>query len=481
MKKIVSIILTAAMCAAVVPAVSAAGYRAETITGEQVKELLFRTGLCAYPELCEMTAENSDLSDILHTTAKVSDVIDINKSFRDDYTYGINDEGEYTLLPLGDTQMWFCGVGNEDYDAGIEGFAVSLSFNTEASYEPGRVRFSLHSHYGENRWFSMPFVNGFEDPAPYMDIADMINKNITGEIQELAYVGYNEGLVVVATTAYVRTADGQYAVILVDEEQNELYAGEVYTVKELVEKGRQLNERRLESQQGYTDYTLSIKGDEVRDTDTRAAYIGTESKFTDVSGTLVSYVNELHDLDIIDGYDNGTFQPENTVTRAEAAAMLARMLNYSGAYTGRFSNVAADAWYMPEVEALAEQGMISGTSDTEFSPDASITYADMFKIVMCVLGFSNDFRAIQDYRVTAIELAIENGLTEGLASFEANEQVTRGALAVILSNALDAHIYTSNTERIYDDGTEIWAFGKDITLIDYINGGRINGMLNAEH
>ena len=46
----------------------------------------------------------------------------------------------------------------------------------------------------------------------------------------------------------------------------------------------------------------SVVGDEIRDTDTRAAYIGTDSIYDDVSGELVSYVNELSDLGIINGY-----------------------------------------------------------------------------------------------------------------------------------------------------------------------------------
>ncbi|MGM9936433.1 MAG: S-layer homology domain-containing protein [Candidatus Ornithomonoglobus sp.] len=159
--------------------------------------------------------------------------------------------------------------------------------------------------------------------------------------------------------------------------------------------------------------------------------------------------------------------------------MIARMLKYSGEYDGRFIDVAADAWYAPEIAALAEKGIINGTSDNTFSPDSEMRYIDMLKILECVLGYASDVQNSADYTDSVMRLAWDLKLIDNTDSFGTSDMINRGDMAILISNALDTHLYTSNVQ-VRSDNVTIGTAGEDITLIDYINGGRLNGELNAE-
>ncbi|MCH5212409.1 MAG: S-layer homology domain-containing protein [Oscillospiraceae bacterium] len=486
MKKLVSIILTAAMCAAMAVPVAAE----EKITADEVKEWLFSKGVCAYPVLCDSIAINFD-DDVLHPTAKLSDVIDINRSICADHEFKVNEDLSWTLEAR-DHNIPFFGIGKDAFGTGNNEWIADVMVNYA---ESGDTYFSLEDDSGKhkNTICLSGFNNGIEDAETYKMLAESINEYTEGEVEDIEWAsmhgipvypdssrpgGYIFGEI--GAVLYVKTSAAEYAILFNDKDYMGLQAGTTMTVDELIPLIKDYYYKQLQTTQPV--YAGEhIVGDEIRDTDTRAAYIGTDSMYDDVSGELVSYVNELSDLGIINGYGNGTFRPELAVSRAEASAMIARMLGYNESYDSRFSDIAEDAWYKNAVSALAINGIISGTGDDKFTPDAPIIYADMFKILECVIGYAEDFRNTRDYRSTAMGKAITLGLTDGLGSFTTEDYVTRGDMAIILSNALDTHMYTTNIDQIFGDNAISYTGAEDITLIDYINGRRLNGELNADY
>ena len=79
-------------------------------------------------------------------------------------------------------------------------------------------------------------------------------------------------------------------------------------------------------------------------------------------------VAQLSQAGVINGYDDGSFQPYNVVTRAQFAAMLARILNPPTSATSPFTDVSTGDWFAPAVASLVNAGLVSGTSPTTFSP-----------------------------------------------------------------------------------------------------------------
>lgn len=83
------------------------------------------------------------------------------------------------------------------------------------------------------------------------------------------------------------------------------------------------------------------------------------------------------------GYPDGGFGPERNMTRAEVAAMFSNLLlDKNVPQTAVFNDVAPDAWYADAVQRLASLNMIKGYEDGSFRPDASITRSEFTAIAM---------------------------------------------------------------------------------------------------
>ena len=85
------------------------------------------------------------------------------------------------------------------------------------------------------------------------------------------------------------------------------------------------------------------------------------------------------------GYGNGEVQPQNSITRAEVAAIFFRLLedgirSENFTHQNDFSDVAADAWYCSSVSTLSRMGIIAGYPDGTFRPNAPITRAEFAAI-----------------------------------------------------------------------------------------------------
>ena len=110
----------------------------------------------------------------------------------------------------------------------------------------------------------------------------------------------------------------------------------------------------------------------------------TPRTFSDVQDN--PYLREIHTLSsyqLINGYGDGTFRPEQSITRGEFCAMLASALNLPETNSsGVFTDIAEDAWYASSVSAMAAKGFISGFEDGTFRPNSFITYEE----VVCVLN-----------------------------------------------------------------------------------------------
>ena len=101
--------------------------------------------------------------------------------------------------------------------------------------------------------------------------------------------------------------------------------------------------------------------------------------FTDVApgAWYAKAVDALASLGIITGYEDGTFRPENTITRAEFVTMAMRFAKEPGSYVNNFSDVSASAWYYEAVAGAAHYGWLNGYPDGTFRPNASITRAEV--------------------------------------------------------------------------------------------------------
>mgnify|MGYP002621556851 CR=1 FL=1 len=138
------------------------------------------------------------------------------------------------------------------------------------------------------------------------------------------------------------------------------------------------------------------------------------------------FISLLAGLDVIQGYEDGSFRPDRTVTRAEFAAMLVRLFPFPKA-DPQASSVSftdtQDHWARQTIERLAQLGLLSGYPDGTFKPDAAMTREEMVYVIMKPLnpdelpktensGFT-DMDQTATYARTAVEAAAKLGIVSG--------------------------------------------------------------------
>lgn len=150
-------------------------------------------------------------------------------------------------------------------------------------------------------------------------------------------------------------------------------------------------------------------------------------------------VNRLQDLGIVSGYEDGTFQGANSITRAEFAklivcAMDAETEAKTFGIASKFHDVPQGNWAVPYIAYITSIGLVSGYPDGSFGPYNTITYAEILTIIGKMLGYTED--TIGYYWPTNyIEMAASVGITAGL-NFYPNQTLNRAVAAIIVDRAL---------------------------------------------
>ena len=160
------------------------------------------------------------------------------------------------------------------------------------------------------------------------------------------------------------------------------------------------------------------------------------------------YISTLIDKKVINGYDDGTFGPSNSVARSEFVKMIQSAFRLSGEITVSFDDVADDAWYAEPIRTVASLGIVSGIGDGKFAPNAEITRQDMCVMIKNVLDYKNmtldkqydlssftDFDDIADYAEEAINVLKQAGIIDGYdnGAFGPRDAVTRAEAAKVIA------------------------------------------------
>ena len=122
--------------------------------------------------------------------------------------------------------------------------------------------------------------------------------------------------------------------------------------------------------------------------DARARYWSQTNDYSDIApeSWYNNAVSTLSNMGIINGYEDGTFQPNASITRAEFTAIATRFFDYTAEYDGAFNDVSRSAWYADCVQAAVDMGLVDGYPDGGFHPNSNITRAEAVTIVNRVLN-----------------------------------------------------------------------------------------------
>lgn len=189
-----------------------------------------------------------------------------------------------------------------------------------------------------------------------------------------------------------------------------------------------------------------------------------ERTFTDLTpeNEAKEEISYLVNQDIIGGYPDGTFRGEQPVSRAEAATMLIRLLDYPVTVTEpTFQDVRPNHYARGNIAAAEEAGLITGYPDGTFRPDQTITKAEMTYILSRAFDFGQEMVMLAyddipvDYHAyTNIQQVVAVGLMGGTddgSTFSPNHKVTRADFSQYLARALKPDF------RLIDNDIELHA------------------------
>ncbi len=180
-------------------------------------------------------------------------------------------------------------------------------------------------------------------------------------------------------------------------------------------------------------------------------------------------VEQTDDVQYIQGYPDGSFKPSKSLTRAEATVVLANILNIQPTednYETKFSDVKPQQWFYNYVSALTEKGIINGYPDGTFRPNDKITRAEMVTLVVKALGLNGEYASSfsdisNSWAKDAIAIASAKGWINGYSdgTFRPNDSITRAETVVFLNNVIGVDVSTTVSESKFTDvKTSDWFF-----------------------
>ena len=148
---------------------------------------------------------------------------------------------------------------------------------------------------------------------------------------------------------------------------------------------------------------------------------------------------------LVEGYADGSFKPNQTITRAEVAALINRAFDYSGGTTVSFADVKASDWYYKDVIAASAAGYMSGYPDGTFKPKAQVSRQELAVITAKLLKLSasesyvnyEDTKNSPEWSKGGIGAVIDGKVMGGYPdqTFQPTKSATRAEVVVILDKA----------------------------------------------
>ncbi|OPH48813.1 hypothetical protein BC351_38230 [Paenibacillus ferrarius] len=159
-------------------------------------------------------------------------------------------------------------------------------------------------------------------------------------------------------------------------------------------------------------------------------------------------IHKFAAIGVVQGYENGTFEPDGKVTRAEFATLISRVFEIDGKPVRNLAlNDLNTHWAKTAIEKMANLGILNGYEDSSFKPDATISRAEMVAIVSRIVNLrsvqqksTSSFADINSsFAEEQINEASKAGIISGLGDgkFHPNSPATRAEALTAIMNILN--------------------------------------------
>lgn len=178
------------------------------------------------------------------------------------------------------------------------------------------------------------------------------------------------------------------------------------------------------------------------------------ASYSDVIDTANYYQSalRLQDLEILSGYEDGSFRPDNSITRAEFTKIVVSMMDKeteakATAASSGFYDVKPDNWASPYINYAVSKNILSGYSDGSFGPDKTIRLCEAVTILLRTIGYDESMVG-HYWPDNYMNAAKSLGLTDGM-NYSSDALLTRGDAAILTDRTLFTKPANAASEDTY--------------------------------
>jgi hypothetical protein len=206
------------------------------------------------------------------------------------------------------------------------------------------------------------------------------------------------------------------------------------------------------------------------------AFAATVATTTDIKGHWAeTQISAWIEKGFIKGYEDNSFKPDNSITRAEFMALVNRSFGFTDEAQISFSDVASSYWAYLEIAKGVKAGYIKGYPDGTIGADKSISRQEVAVIVNRLLGLSaatgpsafSDGSTIGLWAKDAVDAAVSAGILNGYAAdntFKPANPITRAESVITLDRALAPKAAVYNTTGTFGPATGDEVINQDVVI-----------------
>lgn len=194
-------------------------------------------------------------------------------------------------------------------------------------------------------------------------------------------------------------------------------------------------------------------------------------------------INELIKLGIIDGYEDGTFRPDQTITRGEFTKLIITFKGIaevaSDALNSGFEDVdSINHWAKKYIKLAFDQGIINGYEDGTFKPDAPVRYNEAVKMLVASLGYEAMAQQRNEVEGSVwytgyMSVASERGMIRNAVINSYEDSAPRGTVAILMYNSLSIPIATIGS------GGKVTIKDNSTALTELLNKEEVSGIVTG--
>lgn len=209
----------------------------------------------------------------------------------------------------------------------------------------------------------------------------------------------------------------------------------------------------VEDVENNEEADTNVESEDVTENDItilEADEIKTSNLFSDIDGHWAKeWIESAVDLGFVSGYEDGTFKPERTITRAEFSTMLNNAIQIEITEKLNFSDVRESDWFYNEIQKSVAAGFFSGYENNTFRPNNPIKREEVAKVVAGAITTGNiegegatllkDYNTIQEWAKESVNTVYNKGYILGYPNktYMPSKALTRGEAVKIIFEIVD--------------------------------------------